>query len=49
VRFMIDRAGLVGNDGPTHHGCYDLAYLGALPNIGKKNVSKKNVKRDPYV
>ena len=41
MRFMIDRAGLVGNDGPTHHGCYDLAYLGALPNIGKKNVSKK--------
>jgi len=33
VRFMIDRAGLVGNDGPTHHGCYDLAYLGTLPNI----------------
>jgi 1-deoxy-D-xylulose-5-phosphate synthase len=33
VRFMIDRAGLVGNDGPTHHGVYDLAYLGTLPNI----------------
>jgi len=33
VRFMIDRAGLVGNDGPTHHGCFDLAYLGTLPNI----------------
>jgi 1-deoxy-D-xylulose-5-phosphate synthase len=33
VRFMIDRAGLVGNDGPTHHGCFDLAYLGCLPNI----------------
>mmetsp|Transcript_58355 Transcript_58355/g.119350 ORF Transcript_58355/g.119350 Transcript_58355/m.119350 type:complete len:762 (-) Transcript_58355:72-2357(-) len=33
VRFMIDRAGLVGNDGPTHHGCFDLAYLGALPDI----------------
>ena len=33
VRFMIDRAGLVGNDGPTHHGCHDLAYLGTLPNI----------------
>uniref|UniRef100_A0A7S0EK22 1-deoxy-D-xylulose-5-phosphate synthase n=1 Tax=Hanusia phi TaxID=3032 RepID=A0A7S0EK22_9CRYP len=33
VRFMVDRAGLVGNDGPTHHGCFDLAYLGTLPNI----------------
>eukprot|EP00961_Rhodomonas_salina_P295053 3935091-Rhodomonas_salina.2 len=30
---MIDRAGLVGNDGPTHHGCFDLAYLGTLPDI----------------
>mmetsp|Transcript_58548 Transcript_58548/g.68374 ORF Transcript_58548/g.68374 Transcript_58548/m.68374 type:complete len:736 (+) Transcript_58548:110-2317(+) len=33
VRFMLDRAGLVGNDGPTHHGCYDLAYMGAIPNL----------------
>lgn len=33
VRFMLDRAGLVGNDGPTHHGCYDLAYLGCIPNL----------------
>jgi 1-deoxy-D-xylulose-5-phosphate synthase len=33
VRFMLDRAGLVGNDGPTHHGSYDLAYLGTLPDI----------------
>ena len=33
VRFVLDRAGLVGNDGPTHHGSYDLAYLGTLPNI----------------
>merc|ERR1719223_1961427 len=29
----MDRAGLVGNDGPTHHGCYDLAYMGAIPNL----------------
>jgi transketolase C-terminal domain/subunit len=28
VRFILDRAGLVGNDGPTHHGSFDLAYLG---------------------
>ena len=33
VRFMIDRAGLVGNDGPTHHGSFDLSYMGCLPNI----------------
>jgi len=30
---IMDRAGLVGNDGPTHHGCYDLAYMGAIPNL----------------
>lgn len=33
VRFIIDRAGLVGNDGPTHHGSFDLAYLGCIPDI----------------
>jgi len=33
VRFILDRAGLVGNDGPTHHGTFDLAYMGCLPNI----------------
>jgi len=33
VRMVLDRAGLVGNDGPTHHGCYDLSYLGAIPNL----------------
>jgi len=33
VRFILDRAGLVGNDGPTHHGTFDLAYLGCLPNV----------------
>lgn len=33
VRFIIDRAGLVGQDGPTHAGSYDIAYLSALPNI----------------
>jgi len=33
VRLIMDRAGLVGNDGPTHHGCYDLAYMGAIPNL----------------
>jgi 1-deoxy-D-xylulose-5-phosphate synthase len=33
VRFAIDRAGLVGADGPTHAGAYDIAYLGCLPNF----------------
>ncbi|HET7412369.1 MAG TPA: 1-deoxy-D-xylulose-5-phosphate synthase, partial [Pararhizobium sp.] len=33
VRFAIDRAGLVGADGPTHAGSYDLAYLGCLPGF----------------
>jgi 1-deoxy-D-xylulose-5-phosphate synthase len=33
VRFALDRAGLVGADGATHAGVYDLAYLGCLPNI----------------
>ncbi len=33
VRFAIDRAGLVGADGPTHAGSFDLAYLGCLPGI----------------
>jgi len=29
----MDRAGLVGNDGPTHHGVFDIAYLSVIPNI----------------
>ena len=33
VRMMLDRGGFVGNDGPTHHGCYDLAYMGCIPNL----------------
>ena len=33
VRFMIDRAGLVGADGPTHAGAFDLAFLCCLPNM----------------
>jgi 1-deoxy-D-xylulose-5-phosphate synthase len=31
--FALDRAGLVGNDGPTHHGCFDLTYLRLIPNV----------------
>ena len=33
VIFCIDRAGLVGGDGPTHHGAFDLAYLTLVPNL----------------
>jgi len=33
VRFAIDRAGLVGADGPTHHGAFDLVYLCCLPGF----------------
>ncbi len=33
VTFAMDRAGLVGDDGPTHHGVFDIAYLRCLPNI----------------
>ncbi len=33
VRFALDRAGLVGADGPTHAGAFDIAYLGCLPNF----------------
>ena len=33
VTFCMDRAGLVGDDGPTHHGAFDIAYLRSLPNM----------------
>lgn len=33
VIFCLDRAGLVGEDGPTHHGVFDIAYLRPIPNI----------------
>ena len=33
VVFCIDRAGIVGEDGPTHHGAFDIAYLRHIPNI----------------
>ena len=33
VVFCLDRAGLVGEDGPTHHGVFDLAYLRPIPNM----------------
>ena len=33
VRFVLDRGGLVGDDGPTHHGVFDIGYLRMLPNM----------------
>ena len=33
VIFCLDRAGIAGSDGPTHHGAYDLAYMRCLPNM----------------
>jgi 1-deoxy-D-xylulose-5-phosphate synthase len=33
VIFCLDRAGFAGADGPTHHGCYDIAYMRCIPNM----------------
>lgn len=33
VTFLLDRSGLTGPDGPTHHGCFDLGYLRVFPNV----------------
>jgi 1-deoxy-D-xylulose-5-phosphate synthase len=33
VRFYMDRAGLVGDDGPTHHGAFDISFLSCIPNL----------------
>ena len=33
VTLCLDRAGLVGDDGPTHHGCYDVSYFRCIPNL----------------
>ena len=33
VIFCLDRAGLVGEDGPTHHGCYDISYFRCIPHM----------------
>ncbi|MCD8522640.1 MAG: 1-deoxy-D-xylulose-5-phosphate synthase [Saccharospirillaceae bacterium] len=42
VLFAIDRAGLVGEDGPTHHGAYDLSYLRCIPNMVVMTPSDEN-------
>ncbi len=33
VRFILDRAGVVGEDGPTHHGSFDISYMRIIPNM----------------
>jgi len=52
VRFILDRAGLVGNDGPTHHGSFDLAYLGCIPGLAilapSDEVELKNMVQTVY-
>jgi len=45
VTFAIDRAGLVGEDGPTHSGNYDLVYLRCIPNIIIMTPSNENETR----
>jgi len=42
VTFGIDRAGLVGQDGPTHHGAFDLSYLRCIPNLVIGSPSDEN-------
>ncbi len=42
VMFAIDRGGLVGADGPTHHGAFDLTYLRCIPNIVVMTPSDEN-------
>ncbi len=45
VTFGIDRAGLVGQDGPTHHGAFDLSYLRCIPNMVIATPSDENETR----
>ena len=45
VTFALDRAGLVGEDGPTHSGNYDIAYLRCIPNIILMTPSDENETR----
>ena len=42
VVFALDRAGIVGADGPTHAGCYDIAYVRCIPNCGMLTPSDEN-------
>ena len=45
VTFAIDRAGLVGEDGPTHSGNFDIAYLQCIPNMVIASPSNENEAR----
>jgi 1-deoxy-D-xylulose-5-phosphate synthase len=42
VLFALDRAGIVGGDGATHHGCFDLSYLRCIPNLTIMAPSNEN-------
>lgn len=42
VLFALDRAGIVGGDGATHHGCFDLTYLRCIPNMTIMTPSNEN-------
>jgi len=46
VIFAIDRAGIVGEDGPTHHGMFDLSYLASIPNMIVTAPSNENEMKD---
>ncbi len=46
ILFVLDRAGLVGEDGPTHHGVYDLSYLRIVPNLVLMSPKDENELRD---
>jgi len=46
VVFILDRAGLVGSDGPTHHGALDLSYLRTVPNMVIMSPSDENEMRN---
>lgn len=49
VRFCVDRAGLVGQDGPTHHGVFDISYLRLIPSMSiflPKDISELNQMMD---
>ena len=46
VVFALDRGGLVGEDGPTHHGCFDLSYLRFIPNLVVMVPKDENELRD---
>lgn len=46
VIFAVDRAGIVGEDGPTHHGMFDVAFLNAIPNLRIFSPSDQKELRD---